>query len=295
MLSEVVISVPSSSGFSLRRSQSKLKCLSLLIFQSPPHRGSLCDSNIHFKWGSGGPQPFQSPPHRGSLCDRSAASTLASPSLFQSPPHRGSLCDFGAADGARLFEQYISVPSSSGFSLRRQWQNGSFRLFRHFSHLLIGVLSATFGPPNRGAPGAAFQSPPHRGSLCDRQSWLLSPDSQQHFSPLLIGVLSATGLTLPGLGNVKLFQSPPHRGSLCDATRRPAGPGDLEFQSPPHRGSLCDESEYVFYEDNFRISVPSSSGFSLRRTPCVSTFQSPPHRGSLCDVALRRTVSMHPV
>src|SRR5581483_123418 len=63
----------------------------------------------------------------------------------------------------------ISVPSSSGIVLRHPpFVRTSQRVLYYFSPLLIGDRSATATGRPRSGRVNRFQSPPHRGSFCDR-------------------------------------------------------------------------------------------------------------------------------
>ncbi len=261
------------------------------------------------------------------LCDSCArfAGVARCISRFQSPPHRGMSLrrQATAATQVSAMTVNLSVPSSSGnvsaTYARRPRADQSRRSFQSPPHrgCLCDAASRTASSSGFGH----FQSPPHRGCLCDCSAYRVDRDgcTATAFSPLLIGDVSATSSTgASGACRLVIFQSPPHRGCLCDSTRcGRSARWHLIFQSPPHRGCLCDGTSQVGRcarasalsvpsssgnvsatcaivldrgGDCCTLSVPSSSGMSLRLESCVdsrrdgtSCFQSPPHRGCLCD------------
>ena len=364
-----VVSVPSSSGNKLRPAVA-LHRRHRHQFQSPPHRGTNCDSDptcrtprqrlvvsvpsssgnklrprqrprarrarVSVPSSSGNklrptgrdvaampdPSSFQSPPHRGTNCDSDAAVSAVQTALrfsplligeqtatltagrvrcllhqFQSPPHRGTNCDFTMDRSIGDPRYLVSVPSSSGNKLRPTSPTPAH----------VRSCSEFQSPPHRGTncdslrmhvsvQCIAFQSPPHRGTNCDARSAAAFGMRPQGFSPLLIGEQTATRRATCHRSAPPTFQSPPHRGTNCDSTARaiavdarasvsvPSSSGNKlrlrlarcdvgespSFQSPPHRGTNCDSPAcaYAWHD-------------------CL--FQSPPHRGTNCDVDRRLT------
>src|SRR5581483_3426747 len=135
---------------------------------------------------------FQSPLHRGILCNASPVlSSLKRGSYFQSPLHRGILCNAhaGLQPGR---DPCLSVPSSSGNTLQR-FSPHAVRIKKNpFSPLFIGEYSAT-DAPRRDAPSARGLSVPSSSGNTlqlpprNREKYLRSS-----FSPLFIGEYSAT-------------------------------------------------------------------------------------------------------
>ncbi len=138
------------------------------MFQSPPDRGSFCDSRPRTRgviadFGfsplligdrsattTQGPSAasavigFQSPPDRGSFCDSTdiARQITRDRATFQSPPDRGSFCDARRDAASKPIAVFQSPPD-----------RGSF---------------CDTGYRGRDRRLSMFQSPPDRGSFCDR-------------------------------------------------------------------------------------------------------------------------------
>ena len=163
-------------------------------------------------------------------------------SAFQSPPHRGDRCDWAATLGVIMVDGI------------------------RFSPLLIGEIGATW-MPRAGIPADLAVSVPSSSGRsvrpCDR--------SCPAFGLASVSVPSSSGRSVrlderahPARSRL-VFQSPPHRGDRCDSTTS-GGTGITvdTFQSPPHRGDRCDLAEVVRRPRLPRVSVPSSSGRSVR-------------------------------
>ncbi len=149
----------------------------------------------------------------------------------------------------------LSVPSSSGNVLRHCQELRKSLCGRILLQLSVpsssgNVLRLDHCAAERCAVCAVFQSPPHRGMFCDEQR---------------LG--SASIHTNP-------FQSPPHRGMFCDCSHdRQRARSDATAFSPLLIGEcLCDASTPTLPAHSMRIdlSVPSSSGMSLRLSLCYS-------------------------
>jgi len=134
---------------------------------------------------------------------------------FQSPSHRGLVCDFRPLRKASA-SATVSIPFSSGLGLRRCIYQTRMGRRRSFNPLLIGAWSATGAVYNVRSFGAKFQSPSHRGLVCDttaptlyccplhvsipfssglglRPRWAPTAlGTSSSFNPLLIGAWSAT-------------------------------------------------------------------------------------------------------
>ena len=109
-----------------------------------------------------------------------------------------------------------------------------------------------------------FQSPSHRGLVCDAYGGARE-EGVMRFNPLLIGAWSASAVRAISLRATTGFQSPSHRGLVCDAhARAPRTPG-MVFQSPSHRGLVCDRRAAGARLRRFLVSIPFSSGLGLRR------------------------------
>ncbi len=290
---QAIVSVPSSSGCSLRPLSPSTASRGCRTFQSPLHRGALCGSPG--RAGRRQARCVSVPSSSGCSLrlnslglERRLGASVSVPSSSGCSLRRRQR--FG---GERLLQ--VSVPSSSGCSLRQQ-RSRCAREPGHtgFSPLFIGVLSAalagiydgegtvfTFQSPLHrgalcGARGAArstasssmFQSPLHRGALCGTSSTRARGAARSSFSPLFIGVLSAA-YTVPDRGT---------SGYCCF--------------SPLFIGVLSAASHGVAQPTlGPSVSVPSSSGCSLRQ-PLLAWrvdqewwFQSPLHRGALCGAA----------
>ena len=110
-------------------------------FQSPPHRGAVCNGRLGAAFrGSGG--CLQSPPHRGAVCNLSQPAAMVAEFAFQSPPHRGAVCNLHARN-RQSARKALSVPSSSGSGLQRRERQRHAKRAVPFSPLLIGERSAT--------------------------------------------------------------------------------------------------------------------------------------------------------
>ncbi len=159
---------------------------------------------------------FQSPLHRGILCNR-----------WKFPRHKSRRKAFSPL--------FIGEYSATAWKPQDAWPATTF------SPLFIGEYSATAGRHGRDVRHQGFQSPLHRGILCN-------------------------GYGADPRGNSRaLFQSPLHRGILCNDPRlNPSDPRLNPFQSPLHRGILC----------NFSAAL---------RNAIAAAFQSPLHRGILCN------------
>ncbi len=167
-------------------------------FQSPLHRGALCGCGCR-GYAAQAESAFQSPLHRGALCGRrTAEGPPGTVRRFQSPLHRGALCGReGGLDESEGVESFsplfigvlsaasstatwcvhstkVSVPSSSGCSLRLvDHEQRPPHAISCFSPLFIGVLSAAQPLTYRARVPCAC------------------------FSPLFIGVLSAASIACP--------------------------------------------------------------------------------------------------
>jgi hypothetical protein len=83
---------------------------------------------------------------------------------------------------------------------------------------------------------------------------------------VLIGEFGAALVALLTDDDIPLFQSPPHRGVRCGPRASLVNsPLYTGFQSPPHRGVRCGASLCQRPPLRRHISVPSSSGSSVRR------------------------------
>ncbi len=250
------LSVPSSSGIVVRRSEQPSACRIVCDPFSPLLIGdrratgveeavlgafvaSFSPLLIGDRRATGAPLGpvgaiggFQSPPHRGSSCDPGGTlDMLTCESGRTSSPFSPLLIgDRRATRGPRAFHgvnRHLSVPSSSG--------------------IVVRPTRSVSCSPGRGS----FQSPPHRGSSCDtiRSASASLPSST--FSPLLIGDRRATNKAVD-----------PHDISHHD------------FQSPPHRGSSCDLYAFARAKDRFVPFSPLLIG-DRRATSCSSTPSSP--------------------
>ena len=186
-------------------------------FQSPPHRGTVCNLRKGDSFGSSS-VTFQSPPHRGTVCNRNPSKgTVVLVRDFQSPPHRGTVCN-----SAEVFRKngkwyVLSVPSSSGNGLQLSRQPLAAGPSPAFSPLLIGERSAT--------------------PIIDNEPQL----PVTAFSPLLIGERSAT--------KVRPFRL--HRNGSPFSPLL-IGERSATVEDPRYRGG------------RFLLSVPSSSGNGLQ-------------------------------
>ena len=217
VLIDVPLSVPSSSGNVVRRGEPGLL--------DRPAPGAFSPLLIGERGATGGGAA-----HRGVVAFLSVPSS--SGNVVR---HRRSF---------RVHDyHHLSVPSSSGNVVRLVPLFGREHRAPPFSPLLIGERGATPCIAVVVHGGHLFQSPPHRGTWCDRSRGRRSPCGQRlsvpsssgnvvrpsrtpsttprasrSFSPLLIGERGAT-LAALSAGNVAFaFQSPPHRGTWCDAT-----------------------------------------------------------------------------
>ncbi len=192
------------------------------VFQSPPYRGTTCDSDRAFPRTPAPSDSFQSPPYRGTTCDLRAIQQAAEVIDFQSPPYRGTTCDRRrrprSSCGARAFSPLLigEQPATEQEALR----DASMKILSVPSLSGNNLRLARWGtmPDVR----RAFQSPPYRGTTCD--SFRLPPEAADlaSFSLLLIGEQPATTQKLyAGLHVTAVaFQSPPYRGTTCDSRRR---------------------------------------------------------------------------
>ncbi len=256
------LSVPSSSGNVVRR-HVRLWASTVPNFQSPPHRGTWCDSRRR-----------RTPLARYSFSplligERGATRRTGTPrgrsGGFQSPPHRGTWCD------------------RSG--MERQPLRGPLP----FSPLLIGERGATASGACGQAGARSFQSPPHRGTWCDTLTGTPGPSSPDLSVPSSSGNVvrlpaarappDRSRLSVPSssgnvvrparyasrLGTALRLSVPSSSGNVVRHERvAPSGHHELPFQSPPHRGTWCDHGLEPI---RFRLLL----------------FQSPPHRGTWCD------------
>ena len=236
--------------------------------------------------------------------------------MFQSPPHRGTNCDCPSAT-ATPAHIHVSVPSSSGNKLRRSGSRPIRAGSSRFSPLLIGEQTATQAAMSAWSRRIPFQSPPHRGTNCDRDEpahrdtrWhrVSVPSSSGNklrhcvdrgasnncsFSPLLIGEQTATQIgradrirrlivSVPSSSGNKLRRSQDWRTAARSSGFSPLLIGEqTATRGRAELGVIASLS----------VSVPSSSGNKLRlrdavtRGPSGVWFQSPPHRGTNCDDA----------
>ena len=262
------LSVPSSSGNVVRPIREGRDQLARLAF-SPLLIGERRATRADAMLGADDLPDFQSPPHRGTSCDTLRRTKFPTkPFFFQSPPHRGTSCDFQGWSG-RMGTSRLSVPSSSGNVVRHQAPSlpplpgrlplsvpsSSGNVVRLVAVLCFALLFLL------------FQSPPHRGTSCDLcgdAGVFRSTDGA--FSPLLIGERRATRV-VPRVGGLRVVAFSP----LLIGERRATDRGlrfsenlANSFQSPPHRGTSCDRARTRSWTSSRWLSVPSSSGNVVR-------------------------------
>src|SRR5581483_5079331 len=185
------------------------------VFQSPLHRGILCNchagcryqSRVQLSVPSSSGNTLQPQPR---AC-RERAARLSVPSssgntlqllarrvdlrrqcAFQSPLHRGILCN-AALCASRKWQAALSVPSSSRNTLQLVARSEADGAITPFSPLFIGEYSATAA---RGGPaelrGSPF-SPLFIGEYSATRKGMSSAAPRSNpFSPLFIGEYSAT-------------------------------------------------------------------------------------------------------
>src|SRR5581483_1583995 len=137
----------------------------------------------------------------------------------------------------------LSVPSSSGNTLQHR--------------LLASQIAMSL-----------FQSPLHRGILCNGYSAGGKALESAAFSPLFIGEYSATRLDRARRRDAGIFQSPLHRGILCNKRRSLADKLQLQQSfSPLFSGeySATSAARWARSSSCSSLSVPSSSGNTLQR------------------------------
>src|SRR5581483_11659288 len=158
---------------------------------------------------------------------------------FQSPLHRGILCNHSAWSSPAI-SLCLSVPSSSGNTLQLSHPFRPAAPHWPFSPLFIGEYSATALRENVSRCTEAFQSPLHRGILCNDES-------------------------ASELNNVPTFQSPLHRGILCNFLRLQLAGSAGEPFSPLFIGEYSATLRLPPHlKSQFSLSVPSSSGNTLQ-------------------------------
>src|SRR5581483_10839172 len=235
----LLLSVPSSSGNTLQRSPLARPSSPTLTF-SPLFIGEYSATRIYDE------------------------ASLVRQISFQSPLHRGILCNVASREWHR-FTQCLSVPSSSGNTLQLSSARRPRAPRQTFSPLFIGEYSATDESASELNNLPTFQSPLHRGILCnahcgcrlDRRQSLSVPSSsgntlqrrcsaspgrcRQSFSPLFIGEYSAT------------------RRPLCLRPRgcQPFSPLFIGEYSATTANKIC----FILRSN---LSVPSSSGNTLQ-------------------------------
>ena len=285
--------IPSSSGNGLQLEYATCLANCGSSFQSPPHRGTVCNQiSLLLLEGSGviisvpsssgnGLQLEKPLPHQPTVTVISVPSSsgnglqpgsrpphLPGPCRFQSPPHRGTVCNPRSSQKESPAKPVISVPSSSGNGLQLCGHTG-----RAWRHRRLSVPSSSgnglqLGRAGKTPPGASyFQSPPHRGTVCNNRTRALQA------------------------ADPAPFQSPPHRGTVCNFGKRITEPEARAFYfSPLLIGERSATSFKLLVHDGPPcISVPSSSGNGLQRSllvkfePVFVAFQSPPHRGTVCN------------
>src|SRR5581483_6580743 len=137
-------------------------------FQSPLHRGILCNGSNAASGLIAG-VGFQSPLHRGILCNAITGRERIDLLSFQSPLHRGILCNeaaqFELHRSPRPFSPLFIGEYSATISLRAT----AMRQRRSFSPLFIGEYSATLSCQCDACKRYIFQSPLHRGILCNQK------------------------------------------------------------------------------------------------------------------------------
>ena len=212
---------------------------------SPLFIGAL-SSTSKGKRPASGKNQFQSPLHRGTLFNHRLLLLGASPMEFQSPLHRGTLFNSVALSEVTK-KNPVSVPSSSGHSLQ---PSGS----------TCGITSLAVSVPS--SSGNSLQQ-----ERCSPSEW-----NHARFSPLFIGELSSTLFPEFCVSGGKRF-SPLFIGELSstDETHSLRLCGIL-FQSPLHRGTLFNSGKPEETRMELSVSVPSSSGHSLRRHRSVPEF-----------------------
>src|SRR5581483_9856867 len=151
-------------------------------FQSPLHRGILCN---HLRRASvtGAAEPFQSPLHRGILCNGAAAHGGHGHIHAFSPLFIGEYSATMPPPTADTVTFTLSVPSSSGNTLQRPSKPVHPRAKVSFSPLFIGEYSATIKQHLVFSYARIFQSPLHRGILCNLIV-VVKKQTGESFSPL---------------------------------------------------------------------------------------------------------------
>src|SRR5581483_4796802 len=258
------LSVPSSSGNTLQRKMRALPTSSVTAFQSPLHRGILCNNP--------------------------ATLTAQERLVSFSPLFIGEYSATRIHRARRRRDSRLSVPSSSGNTLQRggarhrQARHAPFsplfigeysataaartgvrRGMETFSPLFIGEYSATIIERPRCASSTAPFSPLFIGEYSATRGAAGVPATNPHFqSPLHRGILCNSTISREPSA-VQVFQSPLHRGILCNARIGRCSRPIQYFQSPLHRGILCNLQAAQRPGFGPRLSVPSSSGNTLQR------------------------------
>ncbi len=112
---------------------------------------------------------FQSPLHRGILCNQKRGSRRSGVGgALSVPSSSGNTLQRQPGFVIAKTRIVLSVPSSSGNTLQRSRGITARSRSLPFSPLFIGEYSATIQPPCGKDQKKPFQSPLHRGILCNR-------------------------------------------------------------------------------------------------------------------------------
>ena len=265
----------------------------ILDFQSPPHRGTVCNLRAG-RLGPGTDCRFQSPPHRGTVCNIRQALTLCGTCGFQSPPHRGTVCNTKPTCLVRR-GALLSVPSSSGNGLQPgdPVKGPPLRISLSVPSSSGNGLQPAVARAGDGS-GVCLSVPSSSGNglqlmtdqvasertfpfspllIGERSATLPAFQVREHnhgsFSPLLIGERSATIAARNAWRDCGFSFSPLLIGERS-ATWEKARNASISscFQSPPHRGTVCNvKTPAAGPGMRGELSVPSSSGNGLQPRP----------------------------
>src|SRR5581483_3645300 len=106
-----------------------------------------------------------------------------------------------------------------------------------FSPLFIGEYSATIEEIGDTAAGALFQSPLHRGILCNVHPIVKVWVDPAPFSPLFIGEYSATGGSFRGIKAAERLSVPSSSGNTLQRHGSPRTHGQLQLSVPSSSGN----------------------------------------------------------
>ena len=169
-----------------------------------------------------------------------------------------------------------------------------------FSPLFIGEYSATRWRAPSPSAARAFQSPLHRGILCNRcRAHRCAAGDGDFQSPLHRGILCNDYRATKVRIFDSAFQSPLHRGILCNARRGRRASDQSALSVPSSSGNTLQQHQFARALRGAGLSVPSSSGNTLQRQdwallPPDPILSVPSSSGNTLQLAGRATPGLRP-